>query len=221
MVLIESYALGHRHQTQRPKADVTTVEDVLTIDNDVAFNALVDWAKIEVNVLCDNRDQAQRLLRANKDFNRIYLKNDGQLLSMQHGSMSFAPPAVKQNQCRLGANQEAILQQLDNEQALLRSELDQAAESTHNDKKARAELKTKHTELKRSSNASRKNYEGMSQRKKQIVTRLYEIQTEMEADEGIGGAIQAVSEQIREVEAQVVAADTGVDVCELCRVCHL
>ena len=193
---------GPRHKTDRPAPanQVITVEDQLIVDNDVAFNVLVDFARIESTVLCESRDEAQTLVKKNNKIGQVFLKKDGQSLKYSYGSLSFSPPNKKT--CSLGENQEAAIAGIEREMQGAEEKLRDAVEQAQADKNERAELAAERKEITRTTLAAKKKYEGMRNRMAQIQARVNEIHSEIAEDDEMAGKIAAITEAIEEVEQQ-------------------
>ena len=75
-------------------AGVTTVGDQLTVESDMAFNLLVNCFGTNLldQVLCEDRAQAEALVKHNSNVGSVFVKRDGQSVKSTNGSISFIPP---------------------------------------------------------------------------------------------------------------------------------
>jgi len=116
-----------------PSPGVETVATVLTVENDLVFNCLVDNARIDQIALCDDIDSSERLLLYRNEKGQdalkgnikdVYCLPDGDHWTVKGGSKALFTNE-KQMRKTIGVDATAAIRQARAEETQLRSELQQ------------------------------------------------------------------------------------------------
>jgi len=192
-----------RHQTRKHNfgPGSSTIEDMLTIENPIIANALIDQAEIERLVLAENRDHAVNILRSQqgRSAKNIYIP-DGMRISSKGGHESFIQ-YHQRGAPKLADADPARLQHLKQQQSQLQAQREQFKEEA--DKKAHEKGHLEH------------QCKEATRQRKQIEKELKELTSKVQDQEqrlkDMGTGENEIDDQIAEIENEIEEADAQVE----------
>ena len=195
-----------RYRVPEPPQGVDTVATVVSVQNDLVFNCLVDQAKIDTKALCRGKEESEQLLLVKDNNNRpairggkikeVYFLPKGDNWKVT-GGMKNMISNTRRPKRTIGADVTAAIEDAKNDRQSVKDEL----KSTNNEYNR---LEHEHTELKKQWNANKRE---LRNNEREIDRASKEID-EVKAEEA--ASIDIIMDTTEE-EEDVAAAQSDLD----------